>query len=332
MIRKHIHTGTENAGHPDVHAHVPGHAQSQPHEHPHAQGHHYVHLPSEGHGRAFMLGIGLNVLFVGVEVLWGFKAHSSALLADAGHNASDVMGLVLAWMAAGMAALRPRGRYTFGFRKTTILAALINALLLFGAVWFIVRDAIAKLMDPQPVSADIVMVVAAVGVVVNAGTAWLFFRGRAHDLNIRGAFLHMATDAAVSLGVVLAGLLMRWTGHLWIDPATSLLVVFFVLWATWRLFTQSVDLVLDAVPAHIPIAYVRAFMLEQPEVKSLHDLHIWAMSTTQVALTVHLVVRHTDQGDLLPRIRAYLKDRYGIEHTTFQIEDADTGLECAVHC
>jgi cobalt-zinc-cadmium efflux system protein len=281
-------------------------------------------------GRAFAIGIGLNIAFVAVEIIYGLMANSSALLADAGHNASDVLGLAFAWIAAWLATLKPRGKYTYGLRKTTILVSILNALLLFGAMAAIGWDAIGKIRDPQPVAGDKVMIVAAIGVVINSITALLFIRGQKDDLNIRGAFLHMAADAAVSLGVVGAGLLIILTGKQWIDPLMSFIIIGVILWGTWKLFIDSLDLALDAVPRNIDIRKVNAFLLGHDEVKEVTDLHVWAMSTTQVALTAHLTVPGGQREGFLELLQRELKTHFGIGHTTFQIVAERS--EGANHC
>ena len=223
----------------------------------HAHEHQHGHKQQAGYGKAFAIGIGLNIAFVAVEIIFGLIANSSALLADAGHNASDVLSLVFAWTATWLATLKPRGKYTYGLRKTTILVSILNALLLFGAVALIARDAIGKFENPEPVAGTQVMIVAGIGVFVNTITALLFMKGQKDDLNIKGAFLHMAADAGVSLGVVVAGLFINLTGKQWIDPVMSLLIIMVILWGTWRLFIDSLDLALDAVPKHIDIEKVR---------------------------------------------------------------------------
>ncbi len=275
---------------------------------------------SINYGRAFGIGIGLNIAFVIIEVIYGLTANSSALLADAGHNASDVLGLVFAWTAAWMATIKPKGKYTYGLRKTTILVSILNALLLFAAVVLIVWDAIGKFRNPQPVAGTQVMIVAGIGVIINTFTALLFVKGQKKDLNIRGAYLHMAADAGVSLGVLVAGLLIHLTGKQWIDPLTSLLVVSIILWSTWQLLTDSIDLAMDAVPKHIDIEKVKKFLLSKKGVKSIHDLHIWAMSTTEVALTAHLVMPGGQDDKYLSDLQAELDREFGINHTTFQVE------------
>ncbi|MEE4198694.1 MAG: cation diffusion facilitator family transporter [Bacteroidales bacterium] len=296
------------------------------HSHGHSNG------ANKSYGKAFALGIGLNVTFIAVEVIYGLIANSSALLADAGHNASDVLGLVFAWTAMWLASIKPSGKYTYGLRKTTILVSILNALLLFGAVAVIAWDAIGKFKNPEPVAGSQVMIVAAIGVVINTLTALLFMKGQKDDLNIKGAFLHMAADAGVSLGVVIAGLLINLTGKQWIDPITSFLIIAVIVWGTWRLFTDSVDLALDAVPKHINLEKVREFLKTQKGVESVHDLHIWAMSTTKVALTAHLIMPKGFNDVFISNLQEKLKHDFGISHTTFQIENEIIEKECNNDC
>ncbi len=293
------------------------------HDHSHTTG---------GHNRAFAIGIGLNVAFVAVEIVYGLLANSSALLADAGHNASDVLSLVFAWTATRLATMKPKGKYTYGLRKTTILVSILNALLLFGAVVAIGWDAVEKFGNPQPVAGTQVMIVAGIGVVINTFSALLFMRGQKDDLNIKAAFLHMAADAGVSLGVVVAGLLINLTGQEWIDPLTSLLIIVVIVWSTWRLFTDAIDLALDAVPRHINLDEVRDYLLDQPGVDDIHDLHIWAMSTTQIALTAHLTMPSGASDDFIKQVQDALGDRFGIHHTTLQVESGSIDEACNNNC
>lgn len=286
------------------------------------------HDEQKNYSKAFAIGIGLNVAFVAIEVIYGFIANSSALLADAGHNASDVLSLVFAWTAMWLASIKPSGKYTYGLRKTTILVSLLNALLLFGAMALIAWNAIGKFKDPEPVAGNQVMMVAAIGVVINTITALLFMKGHKDDLNIKGAFLHMSADAGVSLGVVVAGLLISLTGKQWIDPVTSFIIIAVVVRATWRLFTDSVDLALDAVPKHINLEKVREFLLTQTGVESVHDMHIWAMSTTKVALTAHLIIPGAVDDRFIGNIQRELEREFGINHTTLQIENKDMEENC----
>lgn len=288
---------------------------------------------STNHNTAFAVGIALNIIFVAVEIIFGLIANSSALLADAGHNASDVLSLVFAWMAAWLATRKPKGKYTYGLRKTTILVSIFNAFLLFGAVIAIGWDAFGKIKDPEPVAGNQVMIVAGIGVLINTATALLFMKGQKNDLNIRGAFLHMAADAGVSLGVVIAGLVIKLTGIYWIDPLMSFIIIAVILWGTWRLFTDSIDLALDAVPKDINLEEVREYLLSKPDVEDIHDLHIWAMSTTSVALTAHLVMPDTEKDDkFIYDLQVDLKAKFGIGHTTFQVENKRIEEDCELDC
>lgn len=295
---------------------------SQSHEHTHG-------IP---HGKAFAIGIGLNIIFVVVEVIFGLMANSSALLADAGHNASDVLGLAFAWTAAWLSTIKPKGNYTYGLRKTTILVSILNAVLLFGAVIAIGWDAFEKFQNPEPVAGNKIMIVAGIGFIINALTALLFIKGQKDDLNIKGAFLHMAADAGVSLGVVVAGLLILLTGKLWIDPLMSFIIIVVILWGTWRLFMDSVNLALDAVPKHVDLDKVRKYIESKNGVEGLHDLHIWAMSTTQIALTAHLEMPHGGSDRFIAELQQELKEKFGIGHTTFQIERRNLEINCETDC
>jgi cobalt-zinc-cadmium efflux system protein len=251
------------------------------------------------------------------------------LIADAGHNLSDVLGLALAWGASILVRRLPTKRRTYGLRRTSILAALINALFLLIAIGAIAWEAIRRLQHPEPVASGVVMGVAAIGILINGITAWLFMSGRKGDLNIRGAFLHMAADAVVSLGVVLAALAMRYTGWLWLDPAVSLAIVVVIAVGTWGLLRDSVNLALDAVPQGIDPDEVEAYLSALPGVAAVHDLHIWGMSTTEAALTVHLVTPDVSVDDaLLARINKDMHGRFGIEHTTIQFELGDAAHPC----
>lgn len=273
------------------------------------------------YGRAFAIGVVLNLGFVVVEFVFGRLSGSLALVADAGHNLGDVLGLVLAWGAALLATRRASLRRTYGFRSSTILAALINAIVLLFAVGAIVWEAIERLEQPQPVGEVTVMVVAAVGIVINGVTALLFASGRKEDLNIRGAFLHMAADAGVSLGVVISAALMLATGWLWLDPVVSLVVAAAILLSTWGLLRDSVNLALAGVPSSIDLNAVQSYFAGVGEIQEVHDLHVWALSTTEPALTAHLVVGDRSDGDgLIRRVERDLHDRFGIEHTTLQLE------------
>jgi cobalt-zinc-cadmium efflux system protein len=258
---------------------------------------------------------------VAAEALYGLRAHSLALLSDAGHNLSDVLGLGLAWAGLALSRLGPTPRRTYGMRRFSILAALANAGFLLVAVGAIAVEAVTRLRHPEPVAGGIVMIVAAIGIVINVGTALGFMRGRHADINLRGAFLHMLGDAAASAGVVVAGLLMSITGWLWLDPVVSLLLVALILWSTWGLAKDSLDLALDAVPARIDPAQVATMLRELDGVVEVHDLHIWAMSTTDVALTVHLIRPCAGGEDaVLAAATEQLRSRFGIAHATIQLE------------
>ncbi len=294
--------------------------------------HSHEHTTQKSYGKAFTIGIGLNITFVAVEIFYGLTANSSALLADAGHNASDVLSLVFAWAAIWLATIKPKGKYTYGLRKTTILVSILNALLLFGAVVAIGWDAIGKFKNPEPVAGTQVMIVAGIGVVINTITALLFMKGQKDDLNIKGAFLHMAADAGVSLGVVVAGLLINLTGIQWIDPVMSFVIILVILWGTWRLFTDSIDLALDAVHKQIKLDKLRNFLLSQNGVDDIHDLHVWAMSTTQIALTAHLIMPKGFSDEFISELQEKLEHEFGIGHTTFQIENERIEKECKTDC
>ncbi len=290
----------------------------------HSHDHGHGHAPAD-HGSAFAIGVTLNLAFVGVEASYGFISGSMALVADAGHNLSDVLSLALAWGASVLAKRPPGGRFTYGFKSSTILAALANAGLLLIAIGGIAFETVNRIAAPPEVEGRTMMWVAGLGIVINAATALLFARGRKHDINIRGAFLHMAADALVSLGVVVAGGAILLTGARWIDPVTSLVIVLVIAWGTWGLLKDSVKLGLNAVPEHIDEAAVRRHLAALPGVTAVHDLHIWPMSTTEAALTAHLVMPAGCPGDEFLRALAYdLEHDFAIGHTTVQIE---TGID-----
>lgn len=290
--------------------------------------HSHDHGPP-AHNRAFGIGIALNVGYVVCEAVFGLLHNSLALLADAGHNLSDVLGLLLAWGGYMLAKVEPSDRRTYGWRGSTILAAIFNALILLAAIGAIVWEAIGRIGEPQPVPGTTVMWVAGIGVVINTITALLFFAGRKHDLNIHGAFLHMAADAAVSVGVVIAGLLISLTGKTWIDPVTSLVVAAVIFAGTWGLLKDSINLAVQAVPKGIDLPDVRSYLAQLPGVEEVHDLHVWAMSTTEIALTVHLVKPSpAGDDDLLAEAEHELHDRFGIEHTTIQFERGTRPSAC----
>jgi cobalt-zinc-cadmium efflux system protein len=301
------------------------------HAHSHGHHHHHHHHAAPNYGRAFAIGIALNLAYVAAQAGFGLAAGSLALLADAGHNLGDVLGLGLSWGAALLGRRGPSGRFTYGFRSSSILAALANALILLVVTGGIAWEAIRRLSHPVPVSGGIVAVVAAVGIVVNGVTALLFARGRSGDLNLRSAFLHMAADAVVTAGVVVAGILIALTGFLWLDPAVSLIVSAVIVYGTWDLVKQALNLALDAVPHDVDAAAVRAHLLALPGVTAIHDLHIWGMSTTETALTCHLVMPAGHPGDAaLAQIAHELEHRFRIQHATMQIELGDSAEACVL--
>jgi cobalt-zinc-cadmium efflux system protein len=299
----------------------------------HHSGHHHgpgahMHAPAD-FGRAFLIGITLNAAYVLAEAFYGLASHSLALLADAGHNASDVLGLFATWGASILSKKRPGGRYTYGLRGSTILAALANAVVLLVVTGGIAWEAIRRLQSPEPTAGLIIIVVAAIGVLINGCTALLFLSGRKPDLNINGAFLHMASDALVTLGVVAAGVLILWTGWLWLDPAISLVISFVIVVGTWSLLRESVNLALNAVPTGIDRDGVERYLTSLPGVTSVHDLHIWGMSTTETALTAHLVRPIPGPADNVLQEAAHeLEHRFGIHHATLQLETSDGAQAC----
>lgn len=293
----------------------------------HAHGAH-AHAPAS-FGRAFALGIALNSAFVVAEAWFGIASGSTALVADAGHNLSDVLGLVVAWTASALGTRAPTARFTYGLRGSTILAALANAVLLLVAVGAIVWEAVHRLLAPQPVIEGTVIAVALIGIAVNGFTAWLFAGGRRGDINVRGAYLHMVADAAVSAGVVVSALVIGVTGWLWLDPAVALVIAAVIVWGTWGLLAEGLAMSLAAVPPGIEPGAVRAFLVARDGVASLHDLHVWPMSTTEVALTAHLVMPDGHPGDaFLADAAGDLAARFGIGHVTLQVETG--AVACAL--
>ena len=286
----------------------------------HSCEHAHTHT-SEDFNRVFAIGVVLNLVYVLAQVAFGIFGHSLALLADAGHNFGDVLGLVLAWGASHLVKRPATIRRTYGWRRTSIIAALLNALFLLVAVGAITWEALRRFAHHETVDANILICVAAVGLVLNGVTAWLFRSGRKADLNIRGAFIHMTADAAISAGVVAAGLAIRVTGWMWLDPAVSIVINIIIVIGTWGLLRESFNLALDAVPATVDLLQVKKYLGELPNVTAVHDLHIWAMSTTEVALTAHLVMPAADGGDaFLYNVCEHLQGTFGIAHSTIQIE------------
>jgi len=292
--------------------------------HPHSHAH-------PNYGRAFAIGIALNLLYVGGEAVGGIVSGSLALLADSGHNLGDVLGLSLSWGAAVLSRRQPSGRFTYGLRSSSILAALANAIILLVVTGGIAWEAVWRITHPVPVASGIVIWVAAAGIVVNGATALLFASGRLHDLNIKSAFLHMAADTLVTAGVVAAGVVIWLTSWPWLDPAVSLVVSAIIVLGTWGLMKSAIGLALDAVPEGVDFAAVREHLLAMPGVTALHDLHIWGMSTTETALTCHLVLPGGHPGDaVLNGVAQQLHHLFGIQHTTIQIELADTEEACVL--
>lgn len=277
------------------------------------------HTPAN-HGKAFIIGILLNTAYVVMEIIYGIIAHSSALLADAGHNAGDVLSLGFSWGALAFALRKPSANYTYGLKRMSILASILNALILLVTMGVIAGDAIHKFKHLENVDENIVMWVAAVGIIINGFTAFLFMKGQKEDLNIKGAFLHMSADAAVALGVVIAGFIIKMTHYNWIDPVMCFIIIIVVVWGTWGLLRDSVNLALDAVPKNVKLSDVADYLSSFPGVQAIYDLHIWGMSTTQTALSVHLLMpENTGDDKVLHDIKDQLHERFEITHPTIQI-------------
>ncbi|GJI97698.1 cobalt transporter [Duganella caerulea] len=328
----------DHHGHDHDHDHAPAKAgakaKSCGHDHGHDHGHgghHHHHGDPNTMGRAFAVAIVLNTAFVAIEFFYGFLANSTALMADAGHNLSDVLGLMLAWGAAILAKRVPNGRYTYGLRSTSMLAALFNSMLLMAACGAIAWEAVQQLVHPEPVAGLTVSVVAGVGILVNGFSAWLFMSGSKDDINVRGAYLHMAADAAISLGVLVAGVIVRYTGWNWLDPLVSAIIVAIIVYSTWSLLKQSMRMMLAAVPDNLDHAEVEQFLRAQPGVTDVHDVHIWSMSTTENALTAQLVTPAGHPGDAaMDAISLQLKEQFSIDHSTLQVRLGTTAHECSL--
>ncbi|WP_205501660.1 cation diffusion facilitator family transporter [Rufibacter psychrotolerans] len=307
-----------------AHVHTHSHG-SHGHSHSHAHG-----LPSSGNkSKAFGWGIALNILFVAVEASAGWWYNSLALLTDAGHNLTDVVSLLLAYFALKISQRKPTDRFTYGYGKTTTLVSLLNAVLLLLAVGAIGWEAIERLGSAPSVNGTAISLISGVGIFINAGTAMLFFRGKEHDINVKGAYLHMVADALVSLGVVVAGLVMYYTGWFWVDAVVSLVIVAVIVWSTWGLLVESLRLTLDAVPHGIDLRAIREYLQTVPGVSQVHDLHVWAMSSTENSLTAHLVVEEGYQDTQLMEIRDEIGHHFGIQHVTLQVERGEAGHSCA---
>lgn len=313
--QNHVHGG---------HRHVGG----DDHHHDHGGAGH-VHAPAS-FGKAFAIGVTLNTALVVAEAVYGYLGNSTALMADAGHNLSDVFGLLVAWAASVASKRAPSGRFTYGLRGSSILAALANAVFLLVATGAIGWESVQRFRNPEPVAGTTVMVVATVGIFINGATAWLFATGRKGDINIQGAFLHMVGDAAVSAGVVISAALILWTGWLWLDPAMSLVICGVILLSTWGLLRSSVDMSLSAAPVNIDLNAVRTFLLDRPGVMEIHDLHVWPISTTETAMTCHLVIPSGHPGDeFLRECADLLQEFFKIGHATLQIEISE-GNACSL--
>jgi len=289
-------------------------------------GHNHQHSNNSS-GNAFKIGILINVVFIVFEVVFGILSKSTALLADAGHNLSDVLALAFSWFAILISHRKPSLRFTYGLRRTTILTAIVNTLLLIVTVGLIAYEAIVSLTSNVQIQGSTVIIVASLGIVVNGFTAYLFMKGKEHDLNIKSSFLHFVADALVSFGVVVAGLIIILTGLTWIDSFVSLIISVFILYSSYRLLIDSVNLSLDAVPKDIDLNEVSSYLTSLKNVDSIHDLHIWALSTSETALTVHLVVKEVVDDSFLHNITNYLNSKYNICHTTIQVESTDS-MEC----
>jgi cobalt-zinc-cadmium efflux system protein len=291
--------------------------------------HDHHHHATPDFSRAFAVGVALNVVFVGIEVTYGLIANSLALITDAGHNLSDVLGLLLAWGAIYLAGKQPSLRRTYGYSRTTILASMFSGLLLLAAVVLISWEAINRFFTPSEPVGQTIMVVAGIGVVINSVTAWFFVSGKDHDLNIRGAYLHMAADALISLGVVVSGFVIWKFGLKWFDPLSSLLIAAVIFWSTWGLLRESLNLAIDAVPRDLDPRDVRSWLSAQPGVEGMHDLHIWPMSTTETALTAHLLMPEPPEDDeFLHALAFQLQEKFKISHATFQVEQGNGDFPC----
>lgn len=305
-----------------------GHAHNHNHNH---GGHCHHPAPKKGQKvqHSFAIAASLNLLFTLAEAIFALLSHSMSLLADAGHNLADVVGLLGAWVATWLLTRPSSERYSYGYKRTSILAAIFNALLLTMSCTLIVYESVIKLLHPTSIETNLVMLIAGLGILINGGTALLFMKDQADDLNIRGAYLHLASDALISIGVVLAALVIHFTAWYWLDPVVALIIVGLIFWGTWSLLSASLNLLLDAVPGHIPYLQVEAYFLGLPGVTALHDLHIWGLSTQEVALTVHLImpeIRLSDEAYL--DISHTLKEKFHIDHVTVQVEQGNAIPPC----
>ena len=292
--------------------------------------HQHSHSHDINLGNAFKIGISINIVFIIIEATYGFFSNSMALVADAGHNLSDVLALVFSWVAVILSQRKPTLKFTYGFRRSTILIALLNTILLLAAVVFIIWETIERLGKPLEINSNSVITVAAIGIAVNGFTAWLFMKGKKHDLNIRSAFIHFIADALVSLGVVVAGIIMAFTGIVWVDSLVSFAIIAVILYSSYHLLIDSVNLALDAVPENVNIQAVRDYLKSLPEVSDIHDLHIWALSTTDAALTVHLATNTQTDVAFITNVQHQLHQQFDIEHATIQVEYGKA--DCETNC
>jgi len=305
------------------------HQHSHAHDHSGAGHHHHAHPAPQSFNLAFAIAVSLNLGFTLIEIIYALAANSMSLLADAVHNFGDVFGLVLAWGANWLLTLPARKRYSYGFKRTTILAAVVNAVILIASTGVIAYESIYKFLHISPVDEKIVIVVALIGILVNGGTALLFMKGAEEDLNIKGAFIHLCADALVAIGVVIAAVIIKYTHLQWIDPLVGLLIVVSILWSTWGLLRDSFRLMLDAVPRYIDYQGVNKFLAELPDVKELHDVHIWGLSTKEVALTAHLVMATDHPANVdYKYINSVLKEKFKINHATIQVEMENSEFLC----
>ncbi|WP_075358859.1 cation diffusion facilitator family transporter [Caballeronia sordidicola] len=325
---QHQHHDHGHEGHAHDHE---AHEAHEAHGHDHKGGHHHHHAPQAGQGRTFAIAVALNVVIVIVQAVYGFIAHSTALLADAGHNLSDVLGLLLAWGAVWLGTRKPSERYTFGLGSSSILASLANAALLLFACGAIVLEAVQRLLNPAPVAGLDVFIVATIGLVVNGFSAWLFMRGSKEDLNIRGAFLHMAGDAGISAAVAVSGLVILYTGASWVDPAMSIVLVAVIVAGTWGLGRDAMRLAMAAVPPGVDKPRIEKYLSDLPGVTDVHDLHVWALSTTENAMTAHIVMPAGHPGDVfVDAIVGTLRRDYAMHHATLQVEMGTTVHSCSL--
>ena len=292
--------------------------------------HNHSHSHDINLGNAFKIGISINIVFIIIEASYGFLSNSMALVADAGHNLSDVLALVFSWVAVILSQRKPTIKFTYGFRRSTILIALLNTVLLLAAVVFIIWETIERMGKPLEINSNSVITIAAIGIVVNGFTAWLFLKDRKHDLNIRSAFVHFIADALVSLGVVVTGIIMAFTGIVWVDSLVSFVIIAVILYSSYHLLIDSVNLALDAVPENVNIEAIRNYLKSLPEVSDIHDLHIWALSTTDAALTVHLATNTQTDITFITNIQHQLHEQFDIEHATIQVEFGD--IACETNC